>query len=191
MSRFIIKDTNTKFKLMCGNTSFVFQDNSDYTEYDVLKFTFNEETGDYQCWIENPSVGTQRAFERDWLRLGISTCDIVRNLGDKYPNKTCAKYRKSKKSTNKQNNIYWRSRWSILIDNINGFSFNINKCLKLPEGLWRQGQWYLKNIDKYGWPESGFKNKLFVEYKFILIDGSGRAIKTYKNIYSVELDYER
>lgn len=122
--------------------------------------------------------------------LGISTCDICRNLGDKYPNKTCAKYRKPKKSTKKQHNIYWRNRRSVQIDNISGFSFNINERLRLPAGLRRQGQWYLKNIDRYNWPEEGFKNKLSVEYKFILVDGSGRAIKTYNNIYSVELDYE-
>ena len=61
----------------------------------------------------------------------------------------------------------------------------------MPEGLWKQGQWYLRNIDKYNWPQEGFKNKLYIEYKFILSDGSGRAIKTYNNIYSVELDYER
>lgn len=63
--RFKIKSGDVTFYIASADTNFVFQDNSDYTEYDVLKFTFNAETGDYQCWIENPSVGTQRAFDRE------------------------------------------------------------------------------------------------------------------------------
>ena len=197
--RFKIKSGDTTFYIASADTNFVFQDNSDYTEYDVLKFTFNAETGDYQCWIENPSNTTLNALEHEDLYLGISTCDIGTRTSheDTHPadNEDGKRFRRTidqcrpYRITSEGNRVMWRvcKQDRTCITDLSHVHINIYNT-SIPYKLRSQGHWVLKCIKKYDWPESVYKDKVSVDYKFILIGRYGRAIKSYKTIYTVELD---
>ena len=189
--RFKIKSGDTTFYIASADTNFVFQDNSDYTEYDVLRFTFNAETGDYQCQIENPSVSTQRAFDRNKLYLGISSCDITNEVQDhrKCAGTTQKRYRPYRQSSSDGPRRYWRVRNAFKVKDLSNISFNIHS-IRIPKKLHHQGSWVLSRIDEYKWSQSTFKDKVTLDYKFILVYENGRAIKSYKTIYTVELTWE-
>ena len=138
--RFKIKSGDTTFYVASADTNFVFQDNSDYTEYDVLRFTFNAETGDYQCQIENPSVSTQRALSRGTLYFGISACDIASEAHDHlaWANKTQVMYRPYTQSKPDGPRRYWRTRKRFKVDDLSNISFNIHS-LRIPKKLHNQG----------------------------------------------------
>ena len=189
--RFKVKSGNTTFTIASGDEYFIIQD---FTKHDIqsdkLTFTFNAETGDYQCTIENPSYATLRALERDKLYFGISTCDITDSAQDHWSGKVQSQYRPRRLFSDNENGkkVYWRCQQNnrFKITDLNNISFNI-QSMSAPHQLVAQGEWVLTNIDKYGWPMSVFKDKISVDYKFVLVGLDGRVIRSYKNIYTVEL----
>ena len=84
---------------------------------------------------------------------------------------------------------YWRVRNTFKVEDLSNISFNIHS-LPIPKKLHNQGSWVLNRIDKYEWAQSTFKDKVTLDYKFILVHEDGRAIKSYKTIYTVELTWE-
>ena len=188
MSRFRVYSDNAKFDLTANKEKFVPYD--DY-EYNKLTVSYDEENGVYHFSLSNPSVSVLRAFDNGKLWIGVSMADITSHGYDhrcKVPRKTMNDNRPYNITKNKKR-AYWKRKTysNTIIENLNEFTFNINKIRK-PYGLKRQKEWVQLRIEEYGWPASVLKDKVELKYKFILVGPQGRVLKSYSDVYTIEIE---